>query len=171
MKITMHPAISLDGFIAKLDGDSYSWVNQEDEKRYEEEVKRCGAVIAGRTTYDQYKEDFYAYGKDVTVFVCTNDKSQKDSGNVKFLNGSPNDIIQTIENLGFKELIVCGGGEINGILAEAGLVDEMVISIQSVILGEGIPLFGSKKPSLKLELLTVNQDIKGVVQNHYKVVK
>lgn len=166
----MHPAISLDGFIAKLNGDSSSWVSQADEKRYQDEVKRCGAVIVGKTTYDQYKDDFDAYGKDVTVFVCTS-KNSTDGDSVKFLNGSAEEIIGEITNYGFDELVVCGGGEVNGMLAHASLVDEIVISVQPVVLGEGIPLFGSHRPHLNLQLLSVNQDIEGVVQNHYKVVK
>ncbi|MEX2028362.1 MAG: dihydrofolate reductase family protein [Candidatus Curtissbacteria bacterium] len=170
MKIIMYPAISLDGFIAKRDGDSSSWVNQADEKRYQDEVKRCGAVIVGRVTYEQYKEDFDSYGKDVTVFVCTSKNSHIDSNNVKFLNGSAEEIIGDISNCGFDDLVVCGGGEVNGMLASANLVDEIVVSIQPVVLGEGIPLFGSYKPQLKLKLLSVNQDIEGVVQNHYKVL-
>ena len=57
MKTIMYPAISLDGFIAKPDGDSFSWVNQEDEARYDEAVKRYGCVLAGHKTYEEYKED------------------------------------------------------------------------------------------------------------------
>lgn len=167
----MQPAISLDGFVAKLNGDSDSWVNPADEARYQAEVKRCGSLIVGRTTYEQYKEDFKAYGKDVMLFVCTTDKSQQDTANVTFVNGSAEEIIQDISERGYDELVVCGGGEVNGMLAKAGLVDEIVISIQPVVLGEGIPLFGSHKPMLKLELTSINQDIEGVVQNHYKVIK
>lgn len=171
MKVTMQPAISLDGFIAKLNGDSDSWVNPADEARYQAEVKRCGALIVGRTTYEQYKEDFKAYGSGVRLFVCTTDKSQKGTNNVTYVNGSADEIIQNISGHGYDELVVCGGGEVNGLLAKAGLVDEIVVSIQPTVLGQGIALFGSHKPQLKLELLSVNQDIEGVVQNHYKVVK
>lgn len=165
----MQPGTSLDGFIAKLNGDSDTWVNPADEERYQQVVERCGAVLVGRTTYEQYKEDFDAY-ENVMVFVCTSKTKQADTDSVKYVNGSAKDIVEKIESHGFKELVVCGGGEVNGLLASAGLVDEIVISIQPVVLGEGIPLFGSHKPDLKLELLSVNQDIPGVIQNHYKVI-
>jgi dihydrofolate reductase len=171
MKVTMQPAVSLDGYIAKLDGDSYSWVNPADEKRYQEVVKRSGAVIVGSSTYNQYKEDFDAYGDEVTVFVCSSKVKPEDSGNVKYVRGEPKELIKHISQFGFDELIVCGGGEVNGLLAEANLIDEIVISIQPAVLGEGIPLFGKYHPQLNLELLSVNTNIPGVVQNHYIVSK
>ena len=171
MKITMQPAISLDGFIAKLDGDSETWVNQADEARYQEVVQRAGAVITGRTTYEQYKTDFDDY-EGVTVFVCTTNSNLKDTKTVKYISGSAQELIRSITaNYGFSSLIVCGGGEINGLLATAGLVDEIVISIQSKVIGEGIPLFGRFKPKLDLELISVDETIPGVVQNHYLVRK
>ncbi|MDB5169414.1 MAG: dihydrofolate reductase [Candidatus Saccharibacteria bacterium] len=169
MKLIMQPAISLDGFIAKLDGDSESWVNQADEARYQQVVRDAGAVIVGRTTYEQYKTDFDSYD-DVVVFVCTNNKEFTDTSNVKHLSGNAIEIVDAIKsNHSFNEVIVCGGGEVNGMLADAGLVDEIVISVQSAVLGEGIPLFGIYKPRLNLELISVDQQIPGVVQNHYLV--
>jgi dihydrofolate reductase len=169
MKTIMQPAISLDGFIAKLDGDSYSWVNPNDEARYQDVVERCGCVLVGRKTYEEYIDDFKAY-KSVTVYVCTN-SHPKDKESVKYISGDPQELLKTIEQDGFSEVVICGGGEINGLFASAGLVDEIVVSMQPVVLGEGIPLFGSFKPSLKLELISGNEDIKGVTQNHYKVIK
>ena len=168
MKTIMYPAISLDGFIAKPDGDSFSWVNQEDEARYDEAVKRYGCVLAGHKTYEEYKEDFHSK-KNVVSYICTN-SSRADEGNIKFINGTPQEMLNKIEEQGFSEIIICGGGEINGLFASAGLVKEIFISIQPVVLGKGIPLFGPHKPMLKLQLLSTNQDIKGVIQNHYKVI-
>lgn len=168
MNIIMQPAISLDGFISLPNGDSYSWVNQEDEARYSKAVQQAGCLIVGRNTFDQYVDDFNAR-VGVVNFVCSNSPGE-DTDTVKYVSGSPTDIIKHIEQYGFTELVVCGGGEINGMLAEAGLVDEIVISIQPAVLGSGIPLFGSFKPNMQLELVSTNEDIKGVVQNHYKVV-
>lgn len=171
MKITMQPAISLDGFIAKIDGDSYSWVNQADEARYQAVVEQCGAVIVGRTTYEEYKQDFEKY-RNVKIFVCSTDESIEDSDSLIRVHGPAEEMINKIgTDYGFDELIVCGGGEINGLLASAGLVSDIVVSIQPQVLGEGIPLFGNYKPNLKLQLLSVNTDIAGVIQNHYLVLE
>lgn len=168
----MYPAISLDGFIAKLDGDSYSWVNPADEDRYRKAVERCGCIVTGRKTFEEYREDFDNYvKKQITVFVCTSNKNVRDEAHIKYLNGTAGEMADKIKNnYPFVELIVCGGGQINGLFASAGLVDEIIISIQPCVLGEGIPLFGSYKPNLKLQLLATNQDIEGVTQNSYKLL-
>lgn len=170
MKVTMHPAVSLDGFISRSDGDSSSWVNEADEERYEKAVRQAGCVITGRTTFDQFREDFDAY-EGVTIFVCSNENRQ-DTDNIKYVRGRAEEIINNIEeNYTFDELIVCGGGEVNGMLAAAMLVDELVVSVQPVALGEGTPLFGGHKPALNLKLVSTNEDIKGVTQNFYRVLK
>lgn len=173
MKLVMQPAISLDGFIAKKDGDSYSWVSQADEARYTAAVEKCGNLIVGRTTYEEYKSDFDAY-ENVRIFVCTHKvlDDAKPDGNVHAVSGTATEIIDSIEaEFGVTEMIVCGGGEINGLFAISGLVTDIVISIHEAVLGEGIPLFGSYQPQFNLELISTNHDIKGVVQNRYKVLR
>jgi len=167
MKTTMYPAISLDGFIATKNGNS-DWVDPKDEARYEAEVEKCGCVLTGRITFDQYKDDFLS--KDAVTFVCTRDKKRQDTDKVKFLSGSPEEILKKIEESGFSKIIICGGGEINGLFASVGLVNEIFISVCPRVLGEGIPLFGSFKPKLKLELLSTNEDIPGITQNYYRVI-
>ena len=167
MKLIMYPAISLDGFIADMDGDCYSWIDDEDEAEYVAAMARCGCDIVGRNTYEQYKDEYDAK-RNIVTFVCTNGTKYKNTTNLKFINGSATEIIKSIEKHGFKEAILSGGGEINGLFASAGLVDEIFISIYSLILGAGIPLFGSYKPRLDLQLLSSNNDIEGIVKSHYK---
>lgn len=169
MKVIMQPGLSLDGYIALPNGDSYSWVNQDDEARYSAAVEKAGCLIVGKTTFDEYKADFEAR-ENVINFVCTHDEDAVESDTIKYVSGTPKEIIDKIAGYGFEELIVCGGGEINGMLADAKLVDEIVVSIQPAVLGEGIKLFGSYNPNLKLQLISTNEDVEGVVQNHYKVV-
>jgi dihydrofolate reductase len=169
MKITLRPSITTDGYIADKNGECYSWINPEDEDRYDLAVKTCGCEIVGRKTYEQYKEDFEGRS-NVTTFVYTNQKTFKDTDAIKFVGGSPQDAINYIEMLGFKETIVSGGGELNGLLASAGLINEIHLSIHPISLGQGIKLFGSYDTKLTLKLLSVNTDVKDVVQTIYKVL-
>lgn len=170
MKVVMYPAVTFDGFLSGLNGECYSWISDEDEAGYTEAIKKAGCVLLGRKTYDQYIDDFPPKDADFVTFVYTSRTDQPDQEKVKFLRGTPQEIINQIEAHGFTEVVVGGGGEMNGALAEAGLVDEIVASIYSLTLGEGIPLFGSRKPKLKLELLSTSQDVEGIVKNHYRVL-
>lgn len=168
MKAILYPAITLDGFISDLDGKCYSWISNEDEEYYAQAIAKAGCVLLGRKTYEQYPEDFPPKS-GATAFVWTTRLDQQDQERVKFVRGTPKEVLQQIAARGFSEVIVSGGGEVNGSLAEASLIDEMIVSIYSVTIGEGIPLFGSHKPKLKLELLSTTNDIDGIVKNHYKV--
>lgn len=168
MKAIMYPAITLDGFISDLNGECYSWVSDEDEEQYTQAIARTGCVLLGRKTYEQYPGDFPPKS-GAMAFVWTTHTDQQDQDRVKFVRGTPEEVLRQIAAHGFTEVIVSGGGEINGSLAEAGLIDEIIVSIYNVTIGEGIPLFGSHKPKLKLELLSTTNEIDGIVKNHYKV--
>ena len=106
----------------------------------------------------------------VRPLLCTTDSRREDKDGIKFLRGTPEEVLKQIASHGFTELIISGGGDVNGSFAEAGLIDEIIISIYNVTIGEGIPLFGSHKPKLHLNLLSSAQVIEGIVKNHYQVV-
>lgn len=169
MKVIMYPAVTIDGFIADINGECYSWISDEDEAFYEAAIEKAGCSLIGRKTYEQYIGDFPSKNGS-TTFVYTTSNDQQDQDRIKFVRGTPEEVLKQIETHGFTETILSGGGEVNGSFAEAGLVNEVIVSCYGVTLGEGIPLFGSYKPKLKLELLSSNQDVKGIVKNHYRVL-
>lgn len=169
LKILFYPAISLDGFIAKPDGDS-SWVTKEDERLFSEQVKKAGCVIVGSRTFDQFKDIIYPI-TGATTFVCTShdfDTARSTHG-VTYVRGEVPSIVQQIQAAGFKRAILSGGGETNGRFAEAGVIDKMLVSIYPHLLGSGIPLFGTRQIQLKLELVATRQLDGGVIQNRYRV--
>lgn len=168
MKVTLYPALTLDGFIANLDGECDSWIGDDDEAAYDQAIAEAGCVLLGRKTYDQYRESFPM--KQGTTFVHTTHHDYADDDKVKFVHGSPREILDEIASYGFDHVIVGGGGEVNGSLADAGLIDEIIASVYNLTLGEGIRLFGSHNPKLKLKLISAEQG-EGFVKNHYRVEK
>ncbi|HSW91949.1 MAG TPA: dihydrofolate reductase family protein [Candidatus Saccharimonadales bacterium] len=169
LKVILYPAITLDGFIADPNGECYSWINDEDEAGYTQAIAKAGCVLLGRKTYEQYPNDFPPES-GAAAFIWTTREDLQDKERVKFVRGTAQNVLQQIAEAGFSEVIVGGGGEVNGSLAEAGLADEIIVSIYNVTIGEGIPLFGSHKPKMKLELLETTNEIDGIVKNHYKVI-
>jgi dihydrofolate reductase len=171
LKILFYPAISLDGFIAKLDGDS-NWVTKEDEQIFAEEVRKAGCVIVGNKTFQQYKGIIYPF-PDATTFVCSSRAEQNnESANpkLKFISGEVAEIIEQIKAAGFTNAVLSGGGETNGRFAEAQAIDEMLVSIYPHFVGSGIPIFGERHIQLRLELLYTRQLRDGISQNRYKVL-
>jgi dihydrofolate reductase len=70
-----------------------------------------------------------------------------------------------------KDIWLLGGGEIVSILLNAGLVDEIILSIHPIILGKGVPLFPSIKKRVKLQLQQSIPFESGLVQLCYYVPK
>jgi len=81
----------------------------------------------------------------------------------------------TLANLlsqkGYKIAVVAGGGTLNASFLKEGLVDELFLDVEPVIIGKGLPLFAGKQFGKKLELLGIKKLSKNEIQLHYKVLK
>jgi riboflavin biosynthesis pyrimidine reductase len=84
---------------------------------------------------------------------------------------SPENALELLEKQGFKEVIVTGGATINSEFAKRGLVDEVILSVNPVILGEGIPLFAPSDFEMKLKLIGTEKVGEDILELRYKVVK
>jgi dihydrofolate reductase len=168
MKVIWNPALTLDGFIAKLDGDS-DWVTEKDGSLFHDLIKECGGVIVGRTTYEQYVDKVFPI-EGATTFVWTkNPEAGKPRVGVEYVSGDPQDVIKRIEQKGLKEVVLAGGGITNNIFVSAGLVNEIIAAIYPLVFGEGIRLLSTNVKELKLELVEVKEVGDGVVHHRYKV--
>lgn len=168
MKITLYMAISIDGFIAKKDGDS-DWVSPVDSANFEQKIKEKGCIIVGRRTFDQYQGDLYPV-KNVTNIVVTSNSSLKSEGNVVYVQ-TPSEAIKVAEERGHKEALLIGGGTTNGLFFKAGLIDEIFLSVHPLVLGSGIKLFENAETNIKLEFLDQKEFGEGLTQLHYRVIR
>jgi dihydrofolate reductase len=135
-------ATSLDGFIARLNGDS-DWA--ADDEVFEAELKKHDCIIIGRKTFEQYKDDIYPVA-GVTNFVLVGDArkfTDEVTDAVQFLSGSPAEVLMAIADAGFISVLLGGGSETNARFAKAGLIDEVILDVHPLLLGEGKPLLGT----------------------------
>ena len=127
----------------------------------------------GRKTYEAVKKWDESYLKsleEVRKVILSSDPSYKLDQGFVLANG-PTDALKKLQNEGFKETILTGGASNNGSFASSGLIDEVIINIDSVILGKGIPLFAPSDFEYKLKLLEVKKLSEQTIQLHYKVLK
>lgn len=171
MKIIWNPALTLDGYIAKTNGDS-DWVSDEDGEFFWNLIKKAGCVIVGRTTYEKYKNGVVFPVPEALTFVLT---SHPETGvpadGVEFIKTSPNDLIAQLEKRGFTQAVLAGGGKTSSEFAQAGLIDEIIANIYPMTFGEGIKLLNGNGCNLDLELLDVQRLQNGIVQHTYRVHK
>jgi dihydrofolate reductase len=104
-------------------------------------------------------------GKDAYVVTRT---PRPDSGSVKFYPGSLKTLIAGLKAESGKHIFVDGGAEVVNELLREDLIDEFIISVIPILLGEGIRLFKDGRPEQKLELISTRQFFKGLAQLHYK---
>lgn len=162
-------AISIDGFIAKKDGDS-DWVSPVDSANFEQKIKEKGCIIVGHRTFDQYQGDLYPV-KDVTNIVLTSDSSLKSEKDNVVYAQSPSEAIKLVQRRGHDKALLIGGGTTNGLFLREGLIDEIFLSVHPLILGNGIKLFEGVETDIKLEFLDQKKLGEGLIQLHYQVSK
>lgn len=157
----LYMAISKDGFIAGPH-DETPW-SDESWSSFQEFVKSCDVVLLGRRSFTIMKDqDELIDGS--RYIVVTHDRNL-DTGNYeKRVIDSPRDI-PDVGKLG-----IIGGGELNGSLAKLGVIDEIILDIEDMLLHEGIKLWGSYAITPRLQKVSSKNLGKSVTQDHYKVL-
>ena len=167
-KIILYIASSLDGYVARGNGN-IDWLPQSDISGYDKFYKTVDTIIMGKTTYDQVLTfGEYPY-KDKKSYVFTRRNDKKKDENVEFVSNLDEFVKDILPNLDGNIWLV-GGGQIISSFLNHGMVNEIVLSIVPVILGQGIPLFKNIQNETKLELVKTTNYEK-LVELHYKVLK
>ncbi len=169
-KVILYIAMSLDGYIAKPDGDIsfLSAVEKEGEDYgYFKFLETVDTIVLGRKTYDKVISMGYElpYG-DRNVFVLTRNP-QPATNKITFYSGSISELISNVKNKEGLNIYCDGGAETVHEFLMHDLFDELIISVIPVLLGEGISLFKGGFPEKKLQLEKSTTFEKGLVQLHY----
>ena len=169
--IILYIAASLDGFIARKNG-SVDWLapyeKGQEDYGYNEFYKKIGTVIMGNNTYKQVLSfgEFPYRGKDCFVFTRIKDKLEDE--NVTFVSKSAKDFISQLNLRDNKNIWLVGGASIIDKFLKFDLIEEFIITVIPILLGDGIPLFKGKSNEKKLKLINVKTFDPGLVQLHYK---
>ncbi|MFL5946793.1 MAG: dihydrofolate reductase family protein [Gaiellaceae bacterium] len=130
----------------------------EDAAWLEEAVKRIGAVVGGRFTYEASERWGGKNPWGLPFFIVTHrPEEQPEGGAFTFVAGVPEAIERAREAAGDKDVHVMGGADVIRQALEAGLVDELTIIVAPVVLGGGKHLFEGFTKSLELEHIGVRQ--------------
>jgi dihydrofolate reductase len=169
MKSILMMAITLDGKIAKYTDHPATWTSGADKKIFVEETKKAGVIVMGQTTYDTIGRPLP--GRLNIVLNITPDTSKNIPGSLEFTNTQPKELLEELEKRGFSSVIIGGGSTINGLFLKAGLIDEIWLTIEPKLFGEGLSLFKGAEVDLNLELIETRQLDKNVIQVRYKIIK
>jgi dihydrofolate reductase len=167
-KIILFIASSLDGYIARTNGD-IDWLPESVASGYDDFIKSVDTVIMGKRTYDQVLTfGDYPY-KDKKSYVLTRNNDCSKDENTEFVNDAEKLVKDIIQNSG-TDIWLIGGAEVISTFVNLGFVDEIILSIIPIVLGKGIPLFKNIEKDVKFEL-TKTTDYDVLVELHYKILK
>ncbi len=174
-KIILYIAASLDGFIARKNGD-ISWLhpfeNKGEDYGYDKFYKNVGALIMGSKTYRQalmFGE--WPFG-DTPVFVLTcSPVGKKSVQNIVFYSGTLPKLIKQIKSKikSRKNIWLVGGSQVVAAFMNEGLLNELMLFVVPVLLKSGIPLFSGITKDIRLALVSSRAYSTGIVKIHYEV--
>jgi dihydrofolate reductase len=168
-------ATSLDGFIARPDGDIewlHDWPDIGDDYGYAAFMGSVDGLIIGRGTFEKVLSfGKWPYEKPVVVLSRTLDPDAVPADRadrVRILALSPEETLDMLRREGWTRAYVDGGRLIQSFLA-AGLIDDMTITRVPILLGAGRPLFGTLPHDVVLTHFETNAYPSGFVQSRYAV--
>ena len=173
MNVSVFIATSLDGFIARPNGD-LDWLHDEEAEGgphgYEEFIATVDALVIGRKTYETVLAfETWPYGGKPVFVLSTRPLAPAPSGAVvEHMSGDPIDIVSRLAARGIGHIYVDGGITIQRFL-RAGLIQRLILNRIPVLLGAGIPLFGELPRDIRLRHVTTRQYAGGLVQSEYVV--
>ena len=184
MKASVYIATSLDGFIARENGD-LDWLSGSDSAETGEEhgagtgedfgfkefLDSIDTLVMGRKTFDVVvASGQWPYGS-IPVVVLSSGPVQIPNRLIETVESQsayPTELVEQLSKRGAKHIYVDGGKTIQGFLS-AGLIQHFIITRVPVLIGKGIPLFGSVNGDIMLQHVETRSFPNGFIQSKYDV--
>jgi dihydrofolate reductase len=172
MTVSVFVGTSLDGFIARRNGDfDFLPEGGGEPHGYNEFIASVDALVMGRKTFEKVLTlGAWPYGDKRVVVLSSRpvDLSAARGGVVEQMAGPPAEIVSRLAASGAHHLYVDGGMTIQRFLV-AGLVQRLIITRVPVLIGDGIPLFGILQRDIRLRHVATEQYASGLVKSEYAV--
>ncbi|GAB1419963.1 dihydrofolate reductase family protein [Anaerolineales bacterium] len=176
LKVSVFMALSLDGFIARPDGD-VAWLEEGmplpegDDAGYADFFKTVDVLVMGRGSFEKVLAfDPWPYG-DKPVIVMSKSLTEIPenlSHSVTLYEGGIHSLLENLPEI-YSHIYLDGGQLVQSFLRE-GLIDEMTLTTIPILIGKGIPLFGHLDHDIHLKHLSSRYWDNGFVQTVYQVL-
>ena len=173
MKVLLFMAMSANGYIARKNGEE-DFLSHKNWDTFSRLAEKYHNIIVGRKTYEivkNWNEDygFDDFDKATKIVLSKSNYALPEGYNIA---RSPLEALDKVKKAGFDTALVIGGSTINSTFAKEKLLDEIILNVEPIVIGAGIPLFASGEFEMKLKL--VNEKVledSGIIQLHYLVEK
>ena len=171
-KVIVHIATSADGYIARPDGD-IDWLTSRPAPKgfygMSTFVKTIDTKVLGRKTYEMSLRLGAKFDSKTPTLVFTRHAPSDAPPGVEFVSEAVGPFVSRLRGQPGKDIWLMGGGEIIASFLDAGAIDEFVVSVAPVFIGEGIPLIAPRHRHVPLHLCSVERFEDGLVQVHYGI--
>ncbi|OGI25882.1 MAG: hypothetical protein A3J76_05115 [Candidatus Moranbacteria bacterium RBG_13_45_13] len=165
MKIILMMAITVDGKIARSSDHFPDWTSEEDKKLFSKTTKEHGVVIMGEKTFKTFSKPL----PDRLNVIFTLEKNPPKMENVKWVSGEPEKVLAELEQIGYRSAVLGGGANLNSQFLEKKLIDEIWLTIEPKIFGQGLGIFSGDFDQ-DLKLLSVEKINEDSVVVKYRIV-
>jgi len=162
-------AVTVNGMIAKSNGN-VDFVSKANWRLFIREARLAGNMVMGRRTYDGMKRagELKRF-RGVRIIVVTSKPRRSTDPNVLFTSLKPLGIVKLLEKEGFKEALVTGGGILNASFMKSGVIDDLFLYVEPVVIGSGIGLFSREGFDTRLRLAGAKKMPGEAILLHYRV--
>lgn len=176
-RIQYFVASSLDGFIATPD-DDLAWLLQFDgfeggKESYESFMDGVGCIVMGGETFAwlmRHEPGNWPYPSTRCYVFTRHEHAAPPGSDITFVRGDVGEFVQDFKDAAAgRNVWVVGGGNLAAQFADAGLLDELIVSVIPVVLGDGKPLLPLEGPTPPLELTASRTLGRGIVELRYAI--
>ena len=172
-KIIVHIAASADGFIARSDGD-LEWLTSRPAPKgfygISAFMKTVDTMVMGRKTYEAGLKLGAKFDSKERNIVFSRHPSPADApAGVEFVSGAIRPFVARLREQPGKNVWLMGGGDLIAAFLDEQAIDEFVLSVIPVFIGDGIPLIARRPRLTRLTLHSVERFDDGLAQLHYEV--
>jgi dihydrofolate reductase len=187
VSVVYYAAATVDGHIAEAD-DTIDWLTSYDgragedvdpvEGGYDEFYERVGALVMGSVTFEWILGHMERTGADWIYpgrpcWILTSRELPVPEGeDVRVVDGPVAELGgEMVASAGDRDLWVVGGGNVASQFADAGLLDELIVTVVPVVLGDGKPLFDRRIAGAPMRLVGALPRSNGMVELRYEIVR
>ena len=153
MEIILLAAVTLDGKIARHAAHLSDWTSPEDKQVFRTETRRAGVIIIGHNTFRTLRRPLP--GRLHIVLTHALADKVNIPGAVEYTTATPAAIAADLAGRGFARAILVGGAQVNALFLAADLVDEIWLTVEPIIFGQGVALFAGVALDRRARLLSL----------------
>ncbi len=164
MKVILVAALTADGYIGRGAHETADWTSKQDKGTFVRLTREAGIMVMGANT-------FATIGRALPgrrTIVYTHHPERLKVPGVETTTETPAELVTRLSAQGASGLAVCGGTQIYTQFMQAGLVDELYLTTEPVIMGQGITLLRTSLDT-QIELLETTVRRGRSVVNHYRI--